>query len=117
MGLRMEEGIKRKHPDAICEECPLYNKPCAKTTAPRNPTTAFVSRSPGHHEAMAGRPFSGPSGDVLTYLLKENGVDRDDILLTNVVLCAPDAGKVPPEAIKACAPRLHSELRGIPLVL
>lgn len=115
--LRMEEGVKRKHPDAICEECPLYSKPCAKTTAPRNPTTAFVSRSPGHHEAMAGKPFSGPSGDVLNFLLKENGVEREEILLTNVVLCAPDAGKVPPEAIKACAPRLHSELRGIPLVI
>lgn len=111
------QEVHRKHPDALCEECPLYSKPCAKTTAPRNPTTAFVSRSPGHHEAMAGKPFSGPSGDVLTYLLKENGVERDEILLTNVVLCAPDAGKVPPEAIKACAPRLHSELRGIPLVI
>jgi len=66
---------------------------------------------------MAGKPFSGPSGDVLNYLLKENGIQRDDILLTNVVLCAPDAGKVPPEAIKACAPRLRKELEGIPLVI
>lgn len=113
----MEETIHRKHPLANCEECPLYSKPCAKTTAPRNPSTAFVSRSPGHHEATAGRPFSGPSGQVLDYLLKENGVDRRDILLTNVVLCAPDAGKVPSEAIKACAPRLAKELEGTSLVI
>lgn len=110
-------AVKRKHPLAECESCPLYNKPIARTTAPRNPTTAFVSRSPGHHEAMAGRPFSGPSGEVLNYLLKENGVDRDDILLTNVVLCAPDAGKVPPEAIKACAPRVRAELANIKLLI
>lgn len=115
--LRMEEGIKRKHPAAICEECPLYSKPCAKTIAPPNATTALVSRSPGYHEAMSGRPFSGPSGEVLNYLLKENGVDRRDILLTNVVLCAPDAGKVPPEAIKACAPRVAKELESAKLII
>jgi DNA polymerase-1 len=66
---------------------------------------------------MAGRPFSGPSGEVLNYLLKENGVDRNDILLSNVVLCAPDAGKVPPEAIKACAPRVAKELAGVKLII
>lgn len=115
--LRMEEEIKRKHPLAECEVCPLYSKPCAKTVAPANPTTAFVSRSPGHHEAMSGKPFSGPSGEVLNYLLKEQGVDRKDILLSNVVLCAPDAGKIPPEAIKACAPRLRKELEGISLLI
>lgn len=108
---------ERKHPDALCEECPLFAKPMAKTTAPRNPATAFVSRSPGYHEAMAGRPFSGPSGEVLDFLLKEQGVTRDEILLSNVVLCAPDAGKVPPEAIKACAPRLAKELEGCELVI
>lgn len=70
----------------------------------------MVARSPGYMEARMGRPFSGKSGDVLKHLIKENGIDIAKILLTNVVLCAPDEGQVPGEAIKACAPRLQGEL-------
>ena len=110
-------SVVRKHPDALCEECPLYSRPCAPTQSPRNPKAAIVSRSPGYHEAIAGKPFSGPSGKVLDHLLKMNGVSRDTVLVTNTVLCAPDDAVVPTEAIKACAPRLRKELSGIDLVI
>lgn len=109
--------VQRKHPAALCEECPLYSRPCAPTISPLRPQAAIVSRSPGYHEGIAGKPFSGPSGKVLDHLLKMNGVTRNDVLVTNTVLCAPDDAVVPPEAIKACAPRLDAELAGIPLVL
>lgn len=66
---------------------------------------------------MAGKPFSGPSGKVLDNLLKRNGKTRSEVMLTNVVLCEIDGTKVPSEAIKACAPRLHDELSGISLVI
>lgn len=109
--------VKRKHPDALCEECPLYSKPCAPSLKPPQPVAAIVSRSPGYHEGMAGKPFAGTSGKVLDHLLKLNGVSRDDVLITNTVLCAPDAGEVPGAAIKACAPRLQQEIADIPTVL
>lgn len=66
---------------------------------------------------MAGKPFAGPSGKVLDNLLARNGQKRSEVMLTNVVLCEIDGTKVPPEAIKACAPRLHEELAGIGLVI
>lgn len=109
--------VKRKHPVAECETCPLYAKPCAPSQGPPQARVALVSRSPGYYEAMAGKPFSGPSGKVLDFLLNEQGIKREDILVTNTVLCAPDAGKVPPEAIKACAPRLREELHDCTLVI
>jgi DNA polymerase-1 len=59
---------------------------------------------------MTGKPFTGMSGKVLDYLLRENGVDRNDAFLTNVVLCHTDSP--PKEAIEACAPRLRAELDG-----
>lgn len=113
----MVSTIKRKHPLAECEVCPLYSQPCAPSVIPKNPVAAFVSRSPGYYEAKTGVPFSGPSGDVLNYLLKEQGVKREEMLLTNVVLCSPPEGKVPGEAIKACAPRLGAELSNMDLVI
>lgn len=109
--------VKRKHPQALCESCPLYSKPCAPTQGPADAKYAIVSRSPGYHEAQVGKPFSGPSGKVLDHLLKQNGYTRNQVMVTNVVLCAPDEGKVPPEAIKACAPRLRSELDGIDTII
>jgi uracil-DNA glycosylase family 4 len=78
---------------------------------------ALVSRSPGRHDVMAGEPFAGPSGKVLDHLLRQNGISRDDLLITNVVLCSPPEGKVPPEAIECCAPRLKAELQDYKLIL
>jgi uracil-DNA glycosylase family 4 len=99
---------KRKHPLAECENCPLIKQPCAPTIGPANAKIAVVSRSPGKYEAQKGEPFSGPSGKILDHLLKQNGVTRDEVLLTNVVLCHTD--KPTKEAIAACSPRLRSEL-------
>ena len=107
----------RKHPLAECENCPLVARPMAPTQGPTDSDVIFVSRSPGYHEAMTGKPFAGESGKVLNFLLKEQGVERSDIRLTNTVLCAPNGNKVPKEAIKACKPRLDSELQSAGTIL
>lgn len=106
-----------KAPGADCTSCPLAKKPCAPTSGPSDSEVIIVSRSPGFYEAMEKKPFSGPSGKVLDHLLKMNGVERNDIRVTNVVLCAPDQGKVPPEAIKACSGRLKREVANASLVI
>lgn len=105
----------RKHPLAKCEECPLAKEACAPTTGPADAKVAVVSRSPGFYEAQKGRPFSGPSGKILEYLLKLNGYNREDVLLTNVVLC--NASEVPDAAIEACKPRLFSEIANAEIIL
>lgn len=107
--------IKRKHPLAQCEVCPLYKSRCAQTTGPEDAPVAVVSRSPGKHDVMYGKPFSGPSGKVLDYLLKMYGVKRNEIITTNVVLCQSD--DPPKEAIAACKPRLESEIANSELVI
>jgi uracil-DNA glycosylase family 4 len=80
---------------------------------------AIVSRSPGRPEVIAGEPFASQygSGKILDYLLGMNGVKREQVLLTNVVLCVAPEGKIPPEAIRACAPRLSAELADIDTVV
>jgi len=98
----------RKHPLAECEKCPLVKERCAPTTGPNDAKVALVSRSPGKWDAEAGVPFSGPSGKVLDYLLKQNGLKRDDIITTNLVLCQSD--DPPKEAIAACHKRVLAEV-------
>lgn len=111
-----DEEVKRKHPLAECEKCPLYAKgkfvPSAKPLGKSN-GLAFIGESPGKQEKQKGKPFVGPSGQLLDVALKEHGIKREESLLTNGALCNyQDEDKHHlPEAISACRPRLLEELR------
>jgi len=50
---------------------------------------AIVGEAPGYEEDKAGRPFVGPSGELLDGLLREAGINRNDCYLTNVVKFRP----------------------------
>lgn len=50
---------------------------------------AVVGEAPGGHEDRIGRPFVGPSGDLLDEFFSEAGVHRSEIYLTNVVKYQP----------------------------
>jgi uracil-DNA glycosylase family 4 len=45
----------------------------------------FVGEVPGETEAKSGRPFSGPSGEILDEMLELIGWDRDVVYITNIV--------------------------------
>lgn len=98
----------RVHPLAHCEDCPLWGCGHALSAGPVEAKVAIVSRSPGTHDVMANKPFAGPTGKIVDYLLEENGVKRSDVFQTNVVLCQTE--KPPQAAIDACHPRLEYEL-------
>jgi uracil-DNA glycosylase family 4 len=100
--------VHRKHPLAVCEKCPLAGAGFARTTGPEDAKLAVVSRSPGHVEVLNGRAFAGMSGRVLDHLLGLQGVTRENVLLTNVVLCASD--EPPALALECCRPRLEAEI-------
>src|SRR3954447_25895061 len=103
----------RKAPGAVCEKCPIYNKRVAHTTGPKDAKIAVVSRSPGYKEAITGKSFSGPSGRVLYHLLVKQGVKREEILTTNVVLGQSEGPEDPNwnMAVACCAPRLEIEIQ------
>src|SRR5262245_47705490 len=110
-----------KAPYANCEQCPLKDAPIVRSKMPtQSPVRgAVVSRSPGEPEVRAGEPMASQygSGKIIDHLFAMNGVKRDQVLLTNTVLCVAPEGAIPSEAIKCCAPRLGHELRGIDTVL
>lgn len=85
----------------------MHEESC-HSSGPKDAKVAIVSRSPGYHDVKADKPFSGPTGKIVDYLLSENGVKRSDTFTTNVVMCQTD--KPPQAAIDACAPRLMHEL-------
>lgn len=61
----------------------------AGTSGPRDARIAIVGESWGYHEAQAGKPFVGASGEELTRMLADAGIARNECFFTNVVNARP----------------------------
>lgn len=60
---------------------------------------------------MQGRPFVGSAGKQLESLLKDAGLDRSDVFITNIVKCRPPENRRPTTSeAQACRPFLDRQL-------
>ncbi|GAC1379035.1 MAG: uracil-DNA glycosylase [Ktedonobacteraceae bacterium] len=74
----------------------------------------FIGEGPGFHEDKQGRPFVGPSGQLLAELLKSIGLKREDVFITNVVKCRPPENRDPlPPEIGACNDYLDRQIAAL----
>jgi uracil-DNA glycosylase len=74
----------------------------------------FIGEGPGFHEDKQGRPFVGPSGQLLQELLKSINLKREDVFITNVVKCRPPENRDPlPAEIDACNDYLDRQIAAI----
>src|SRR6478735_1820282 len=72
---------------ADCRACPLW-KDATQTVFGEGPPQVeimLVGEQPGDKEDLAGKPFVGPAGQMLDRALKEAGIDRKKIYVTNAV--------------------------------
>ncbi len=70
-----------------CEACPLHAH-ATQTVFGEGPIDArivLVGEQPGDQEDREGHPFIGPAGGVLDEALREAGLDRGALYLTNAV--------------------------------
>lgn len=76
-----------------------------------NADLVFVGEGPGREEDMAGRPFVGESGKLLTRIIKAMGLTREEVYICNVVKCHAPGNRDPErDEIKACLPFLKRQL-------
>lgn len=67
----------------------------------------FIGEAPGANEDKNGIPFCGMSGKILTELLNSVSLSREDIFITNTVLCHPPENRNPAkDEIENCRNRL-----------
>lgn len=71
----------------------------------------FVGEAPGDSEDVVGKPFVGPAGRLLDYIVNRALDGQHDYAMTNLVCCIPkdsgnSKGEPPKEAILTCKPRL-----------
>ena len=110
----------RKHPLAECERCSLRDVgvfvptkfPHSRDGQP--PVYAVVGEAPGVQEAHRGIPFTGPSGRLLDRVLEYHDINREDVILTNAILCRPPDNDLKPHkgAVGCCSKRLAADLAG-----
>ena len=108
---------------AGCPACELWER-ATQTVFGEGPAPAdlmLVGEQPGHDEDLAGRPFVGPAGRIMERALREAGLERKRVYVTNVVkhFNWEPRGKVrihkKPSAwhIRACRPWLMAELAAV----
>jgi len=84
---RIKNWEDAKQAAARCTQCPLHH--CATQTifgeGPLRADLMLVGEQPGDQEDLAGRPFIGPAGQLLDKALREAGLDRGALYVTNAV--------------------------------
>ena len=106
---------------STCTRCDLCKSRTRAVPGEGNPHAKilFIGEGPGLHEDKQGRPFVGPSGQLLQELLKSINLKREDVFITNVVKCRPPDNRDPlPAEIDACNDYLDRQIAAIqPLVI
>ena len=96
-----------------CQKCRLWKT--ALNAVPGEGSVVakvmLVGQNPGAEEDKTGRPFVGRSGKFLNKVLVENGIDRRNLFVTNIVKHAtPNNRKPLPDEIAACLPYLECQI-------
>jgi uracil-DNA glycosylase len=67
----------------------------------------LIGEAPGANEDKNGIPFCGMSGKILDELLESVGLSREDIFITNTILCRPPNNRNPKkDEVANCRERL-----------
>lgn len=77
----LKEGL------AACQACQLCHGATQAVMGEGGPRAAMMllGEQPGDQEDLAGKPFVGPAGDVLSNALAEAGIKRSGLYVTNAV--------------------------------
>lgn len=97
-----------------CRKCKLRETRTNVVFGFGNPLAevVLVGEAPGRSEDASGLPFVGAAGKNLDRLLKAASLKRDDVYITNAVLCRPPGNRRPTDAeIEACRGFLEETLR------
>ncbi|PSP39345.1 uracil-DNA glycosylase [Halobacteriales archaeon QH_7_65_31] len=97
-----------------CERCPELCASRSRIVNGVGPTDAdllFVGEGPGANEDEQGEPFVGRSGTVLDDALREAGLKREDVRITNCVRCRPPENRDPTTGeLDNCRAYLETEI-------
>src|ERR671919_2075219 len=118
---RREDLVRLYREASVCTRCPLSQGRTNVVfgSGNANADLMFVGEAPGQQEDVQGLPFVGRAGKLLDQLLEEVGLQREDVYITNVLLCRPPGNRDPQQdEIDSCERHLFRQVEIIkPLVV
>ena len=96
-----------------CKKCRLWQgaKCAVPGEGPADAKVMLVGQNPGAEEDKVGRPFIGRAGKFLNKVLAENGIDRREVFVTNIVKHTSPLNRKPlPDEIEACVAYLVAQV-------
>lgn len=113
------EDIRREFED--CTRCDLSDLRTTIVFGSGNPKAdlLFIGTAPSGDEDIAGEPFIGEAGGLLTKIIEAIKLRREDVYLSNLTKCCTPDGRNPTrEEASACKPILNKQIMAIkPLVI
>ncbi len=110
---RREALIELYRDVATCTRCPLHADRTKAVFGSGNADAEliFIGEAPGAEEDRQGLPFVGRAGQLLTTLLGEIGLRREDVFIANILKSRPPGNRDPqPDEIDACWPYLERQI-------
>jgi uracil-DNA glycosylase family 4 len=110
---RREKLVELYREVSACALCPLAETRTKTVFGAGNADAdlMFVGEAPGAEEDRQGLPFVGRAGQLLSELLGEIGLSREDVFIANVLKSRPPGNRDPmPNEIEACQPYLWKQI-------
>jgi uracil-DNA glycosylase len=110
---RREELVALFREMRDCHDCPLAESRTNVVfgAGDADADLMFVGEAPGAREDEQGLPFVGRAGQLLDELLREVGLERSQVWITNVLKCRPPGNRDPlPDEIETCKPYLYRQI-------
>lgn len=97
-----------------CERCPALVESRSRIVngvGPEDADLLIVGEGPGEQEDREGEPFVGRSGAQLDEKLRQFGIAREEVRITNCVRCRPPENRDPTkEELENCRGYLEREI-------
>lgn len=98
---------------ADCRACRLCEHRNNVVIGEGNPQAQLmlIGEGPGQEEDRLGRPFVGPSGELLTRMIHAIGMERSETYICNIVKCRPPRNRNPePDEAQTCLGYLRRQV-------
>jgi DNA polymerase len=97
-----------------CRKCRLWQeaKNVVPGEGPLKSKVVLVGQNPGAEEDRTGRPFVGRAGKFLNSILAKNGINREELFVTNIVKHVTPKNRKPlPDEIVICGHHLTAQVK------
>ncbi|MFA6974197.1 MAG: uracil-DNA glycosylase [Parcubacteria group bacterium] len=107
MGIKQLEKRIKSRPGKLKELCNI----AVPGEGSSHAKIMIVGQNPGKDEEIEGKPFVGKAGKFLNKILNENGIERKNLFITNVVKHKTHRNKIPTKKeIELWKPFLEEEI-------